>query len=63
LIFTSIGCSSNWGLALKSCLVLIGLRLNIFPFLHGLGASNDLLTKVHFLGDGMAFRGQSQLKF
>jgi hypothetical protein len=34
----------------------IELGFYIFPFLHGLGTSGDLLAGVHFFSDGMGFQ-------
>jgi hypothetical protein len=58
-VLISIECGSSGGLALKSSLVEIKLELRVLPFLCGLGTSNDLSPKMHFLGDDMGFQGQS----
>jgi hypothetical protein len=58
-ILTSIECGSSGGLASKSSLVEIELRFCVLPFLCGLGTSDDLSPKMHFLGNDMGFQGQS----
>jgi hypothetical protein len=58
-VLTSIECGSSGSLASKISLVEIKLGLRILPFLCGLGNSDDLSPKMHFLGDDMGFHGQS----
>ncbi len=63
LIPTNIECGSDKGFAYESSLVQIELELRVFPFLCGLGASDDLSAKMHFPGDDMGFWGQSWPKY